>query len=185
MAIFSTLMRNIQLQLLPSIAQDPNDLDKTRPRDGLSAPSDHGSSRHNSSSNDAAEHLLPQGQFGVGMPSGLDFIIHSAMADRATLERSHPTRALVLLDINMFNAVSREACRSALEEHDEFRALLPSSIYSIHPTISAGTVNQTERSQLLNKLKDLRKDALSDLSLPALYYTSYSLTSTPSFAVEL
>jgi hypothetical protein len=42
------------------------------------------------------------------------------------LNTATPTRAHVLLDIiNMFNAVSREACRSALEEHDEFRALLP------------------------------------------------------------
>jgi hypothetical protein len=36
-----------------------------------------------------------------------------------------PTRALLLLDIvNMFNAVSREACRSVLATHDKFNALI-------------------------------------------------------------
>jgi hypothetical protein len=76
---------------------------------------------------DAAEFLLPQGQFGIGIPSGLDYIIHTTMADiERYLSLSSPTRALLMLDIiNMFNAVSREACRSVLERNDKFRALLP------------------------------------------------------------
>jgi hypothetical protein len=37
-----------------------------------------------------------------------------------------PTRALLMLDItNMFNAVSRDACRSVLERNDKFQPLLP------------------------------------------------------------
>jgi hypothetical protein len=76
---------------------------------------------------DAAEFLLPQGQFGIGIPSGLDFIIHSTMADlERHLNPTAPTRALLMLDIvNMFNAVSREACRSVLETNDKFSALIP------------------------------------------------------------
>ena len=30
---------------------------------------------------DAAKFLLPQGQFGIGIPSGLDFMIHSTMTN--------------------------------------------------------------------------------------------------------
>jgi hypothetical protein len=37
-----------------------------------------------------------------------------------------PTRAMLLLDIvNMFNAVSGEACRLVLEKHEQFNALIP------------------------------------------------------------
>ena len=49
------------------------------------------------------------------------------MADiERQLDPSAPTRALLLLDItNMFNAVSREACRSVLERNAKFRPSLP------------------------------------------------------------
>jgi hypothetical protein len=71
--------------------------------------------------------LLPQGQFGVGIPSGVDFIMHTTMADlERHLNSDSPTRALLLLNIiNMFNAVLREACRSMLEIHKQFCLLLP------------------------------------------------------------
>jgi hypothetical protein len=57
---------------------------------------------------DAAEHPLKQGQLGIGIPSGLDFVIHSTMADvERHLNPTAPTRAMLLLNIvNMFNAVS-------------------------------------------------------------------------------
>jgi hypothetical protein len=71
---------------------------------------------------DSAKHLLKQGQFGIGIPSGLDLIIHSTMAD---VER-HLNPTMLLLDIvNMFDAVSREACRSVLENHKKCNALIP------------------------------------------------------------
>ena len=82
---------------------------------------------------DFAEFLLPQGQFGINIPSGLDYIIHSTYTD---LERfvtfdpddtsKLPTRAVLFLDIaNMFNAISRDACRSVLQSHPVFKTLLP------------------------------------------------------------
>jgi hypothetical protein len=76
---------------------------------------------------DPAEFLLPQGQFGTGIPSGLDLITHSTMADLEQHLNPHsPTRALLPLDIiKRINAVSHKACRSMLENHELFCVLLP------------------------------------------------------------
>jgi hypothetical protein len=87
-------------------------------------------------SGDAAQFLLPQGQQGIGIPSGLDFVIHSTMADlEQHLSINAPTWALLLLDIvNMFNTVSRKACHSVLVAHDKFSTLIPffDIIYSVN-----------------------------------------------------
>ncbi len=84
-----------------AMCKDPNDHDKLRPL-GI------GSSFRRISAAlaitvlgfDAAEFLLPQGQFGIGVPSGLDCITHSTMADlERHLDSTAPTRALLMLSL--------------------------------------------------------------------------------------
>ena len=65
------------------------------------------------------EYLLPLGQFGITMPGGVQFIIHSVQAqiDKYINKPSTPTRALLLLDLkNFFNETSREACEHTLTQ---------------------------------------------------------------------
>jgi hypothetical protein len=76
--------------------------------------------------------LLQQGQFGIAIQGGIDFLLHSAQAqvyqyiDRPMESKLPPHRALLLLDIvNMFNEVSRDAARSILSKQPHFQALLP------------------------------------------------------------
>jgi hypothetical protein len=76
--------------------------------------------------------LIQQGQFGVAIPGGINFLLHSAQAqlyqyiDRPTEANKSPHRALLLLDIvNMFNEVSRDAARKILSTQPHFSALLP------------------------------------------------------------
>ncbi len=77
--------------------------------------------------------LLPL-QFGIGIPGGIDFTIHSttALCDKF-LDRNPeqirdgnlPTRALLLIDLqNFFNSVSRDELRDLLEKYD-LHYLLP------------------------------------------------------------
>jgi hypothetical protein len=117
--------------------KDPNNLDKVRPL-GIGSALRRLCAAYATTvlGADAAEHLLEQGQFGIGIPSGLDFIIHSTMADvQRHLDPTAPTRAMLLIDIvNMFNAVSREACRSVLKKHEKFNALIP--FFLRHPLFS-------------------------------------------------
>ena len=83
-------------------------------------------------SSDFAAYLLPQGQLGVGIPGGIDTIVHltrsAVESNIAALQAAgqSPTHALLLLDIvNMFNSVSRESCRFVLNRHPTLRRLLP------------------------------------------------------------
>jgi hypothetical protein len=76
--------------------------------------------------------LIQQGQFGIAIPGGIDFLLHSAQAqlyqyiDRPIMANKSPHRALLLLDIvNMFNEVSRNAARKILSTQPHFQALLP------------------------------------------------------------
>jgi hypothetical protein len=111
-----------------ALHKDPNDHDKVRPLGiGSSLRRITAALAITMLGTDAAKFLLPQGQFGIGIPSGSDFIMHSTMADpERHLNTTAPTRAMLLSDIvNMFNAVSREACCSVLASHIIFSTLLP------------------------------------------------------------
>jgi hypothetical protein len=76
--------------------------------------------------------LVQEGQFGVAIPGGINFLLHTSQAqlfqyiDRPLEAGTCPHRALLLLDIvNMFNEVSRDSARKALEQTNHFHALLP------------------------------------------------------------
>jgi hypothetical protein len=72
-----------------------------------------------------ADQLVPHGQFGIAIPGGLDFIVHSTQAQIQTYVTTHQ-RALVTLDIaNMFNAISRQACRHTIALEQSLHPLLP------------------------------------------------------------
>jgi hypothetical protein len=74
-----------------------------------------------------ASFLIPHGQLGINVPGGLDFIVHSTQAQLNTfMSPNQPTQALLTLDIaNMFNAISRQACRHALLQDNTLQPLLP------------------------------------------------------------
>jgi hypothetical protein len=109
-------------------------------------------------SGDAAQFLLlPQGQLVIVIPSGLDLVIHSTMADleQHLCPNAH-TRTLLLLNIiNMFNTVSCKACHSVLAAHAKCSALIPffDILYSVknpcwyrQPDGSFATFDQAEGS---------------------------------------
>ena len=75
-----------------------------------------------------ATYLIPNGQFGIACPGGLNFIYHTMQAQMELLltDPNHSSHALLLLNIvNMFNAISQEACHMTLTNHPIFSALLP------------------------------------------------------------
>jgi hypothetical protein len=74
-----------------------------------------------------ATFLIPHGQLAINVPGGLDFIIHSTQAQiQHYIDIPNPTRALLTLDItNMFNAISRQACRHTISQNPTLHALLP------------------------------------------------------------
>jgi hypothetical protein len=71
-----------------------------------------------------AEFLVPHGQLGIAVPGGLDFIVHSTQAQVQTYVATHQ-QALLTLDIaNMFNAISRQACRHTISHEQQLQPLL-------------------------------------------------------------
>lgn len=65
--------------------------------------------------------LLQAHQFGVGVPAGIDAIIHAAKTELAT----NPDSILLLMDfINAFNSISRKLMREQLIKHG-FHWLIP------------------------------------------------------------
>ena len=75
-----------------------------------------------------ATYLIPNGQFGIACPGSLNFIYHTMQAQMELLltDPDHSSHALLLLNIvNMFNAVSQDACHMTLASHPIFSALLP------------------------------------------------------------
>ena len=72
--------------------------------------------------------LVPLGQFGINLPGGIDFTIHTTLLEieKYLPHHANSQRALLLLDIhNMFNAVSRHAARHELMQHQYLCALVP------------------------------------------------------------
>jgi hypothetical protein len=67
--------------------------------------------------NQIVKFLLPYGQFGIAVPVGNDFVIHStqSLINRYLPHHTTCTRAILLLDlVNMFNEVSHDACHDVL-----------------------------------------------------------------------
>ena len=81
---------------------------------------------------DIAELCAPDGQYGIAIKGGLEFLVHKAQAqyhlfiDSPNQHMKPLLRALLLLDItNMFNELSRDACRLLLLSTPELHDLVP------------------------------------------------------------
>jgi hypothetical protein len=82
--------------------------------------------------NDIAELYAPDGQCGIAIKGGLEFIVHKAQAqyhlfiDKPNKQKEPASRVLLLLDItNMFNEISRDACRLLLLARPELKDTVP------------------------------------------------------------
>ena len=81
---------------------------------------------------DIAQLYAPDGQYGIAVKGGLEFIVHKAQAqyhlfiDTPHKQKQPVSRVLLLLDItNMFNEISRDACRLLLSSTPELKDLVP------------------------------------------------------------
>jgi hypothetical protein len=81
---------------------------------------------------DFAKLLLPQGQVGIAIHGGIEFLIHSAQTQldhyirQPMASKALPQCALLLLDIvNMFNETSREHAKDVLLSKPQFHGLIP------------------------------------------------------------
>jgi hypothetical protein len=116
-----------------ALHKDPNDDSKLRPIGiGTAYRRIAGAVIMTLYANRFSSFLLTEGQFGIAISGGIDFLLHSAQAqlhqyiDRPLASNQAPHRALLSLDItNMFNAVSRDAARAVLANNSQFHALLP------------------------------------------------------------
>jgi hypothetical protein len=116
-------------QYVVALHKDPQNLNKLRPIGiGTALRRITAASLMTQLGTTIAETLLPHGQLGIAISGGLDFICHSTQAQLETFMLTPQTssRALVCLDIeNMFNAISRQACRQQLSLNPHLQPLLP------------------------------------------------------------
>jgi hypothetical protein len=124
-----TVKPYLAAQYVVALHKDPQNLDKLRPIGiGTALRRITAAALMTQLGTTIAETLLPHGQLGIAISGGLDFICHSTQAQ---IEMFMPTphqssRALVCLDIeNMFNAISRQACRHQLTTTPQLQTLLP------------------------------------------------------------
>jgi hypothetical protein len=117
-------------QYVVALHKDPKNLDKIRPIGIGTALRRITAAILMSQFNTAfAEILTPHGQLGIAISGGLDFICHSTQAQVSQFMPTpqQSSRALLSLDIiNMFNAISRQACRhQLLAKYPALQPLLP------------------------------------------------------------
>jgi hypothetical protein len=116
-------------QYVVALHKDPNALDKIRPIGiGTALRRITAATLMTQYGSDIADILTPHGQLGIAISGGLDFICHSTQAQLSTFmpDPQHSSRALLTLDItNMFNAISRQACRYQLSKFSTIHSLLP------------------------------------------------------------
>jgi hypothetical protein len=98
--------------------KDPKDLTRIRPLGiGTALRRLAGSLIMTIFHNEIVQYLLPDGQFGIAVPGGTDYVIHStqSLIDQFLSDPTNSSRVILLLDlINMFNEVSRLACHDVL-----------------------------------------------------------------------
>jgi hypothetical protein len=82
--------------------------------------------------NDIAQLHAPDGQHGIAIKGGLEFIVHKAQAqchlflDKPNKQKEPASRVPLLLDItNMFDEISRDACRLLLLATPELKDMVP------------------------------------------------------------
>jgi hypothetical protein len=119
----------IATQYVVALHKDPSNLDKIRPIGiGTTLRRITAATLMTKYGSTFSETLAPHGQLGIAISGGLDFICHSTQAQLQTFMPSpnQSSRALVMLDIeNMFNAISRQACRYQLTNHPILQELVP------------------------------------------------------------
>jgi hypothetical protein len=125
----ATVKPYLSAQYVVALHKDPNNLDKLRPIGiGTALRRITAACLMTQFGSTIAEVLLPHGQLGIAISGGLDFICHSTQAQLETFMPTPQasTRALLSLDIeNMFNAISRGACRQQLHNNPKLQPLLP------------------------------------------------------------
>jgi hypothetical protein len=125
----TTVKPYISAQYVVALHKDANNLDKLRPIGiGTSLRRITAACLMTQYGTTIAETLLPHGQLGIAISGGLDFICHSTQAQLETFmpNPGNSSRALISLDIeNMFNAISRSACRHQLLQNTKLQPLLP------------------------------------------------------------
>jgi hypothetical protein len=82
--------------------------------------------------NDIAQLCAPDGQYGIAIKGGLEFIVHKAQAqchlfiDKPNKQKEPASRVLLLSDItNMFDEISRDPCRLLLLATPELKDMVP------------------------------------------------------------
>lgn len=113
-------------QYVIALHKDPKNLDKIRPIGiGTALRRITAATLMTAHGPTIADFLVPHGQMGIAIPGGLDFIVHSTQAQIQTYITTHQ-RALITLDIeNMFNAISRQACRHTIIQEPTLQPLCP------------------------------------------------------------
>jgi hypothetical protein len=113
-------------QYVIALHKDPTNLEKIRPIGiGTALRRITAATLMTAYGHTIADFLVPHGQMGIAIPGGLEFIIHSTQAQLQTYVTTHQP-ALVTLDIeNMFNAISRQACLSTLNQETTLQPLIP------------------------------------------------------------
>ena len=128
-----TIARLLRSNRFIAFHKDPNDPTKLRPIGiGTAYRRIVGALITTTFATDFATFLLPQGQVGIAVHGGIEFLIHSAQAQldhyiqQPIANANNPHRALLLLDIvNMFNETSRDCAKDVLLSQPQFRSILP------------------------------------------------------------
>jgi hypothetical protein len=128
-----TTSLNFGSQCFTALHKDINDLKKKRPISiGTALRRTNSATLLEHHRNDIAELCAPDGQYGIAIKGGLEFIVHKAQAqchlfiDKPNKQKEPASRVLLLLDItNMFNEISRDACRLLLLATPELKDMVP------------------------------------------------------------
>jgi hypothetical protein len=128
-----TTSLNFGSQCFTALCKDINDLKKKRPISiGTALRRTNSATLLEHHRNDIAELHAPDGQHGIAIKGGLEFIVHKAQAqchlfiDRPNKQKEPVSRVPLLLDVtNMFNEISRDACRLLSLATPELKDMAP------------------------------------------------------------
>jgi hypothetical protein len=128
-----TTTLNFGSQYFTALYKDTNNLKKKRPISiGTALRRVNSAILLEHHRNDIARLYAPDGQYGIAVKGGLEFIVHKAQAqyhlfiDTPNQHKQPVSRVLLLLDItNMFNEISRDACRLLLSSTPELQDMVP------------------------------------------------------------
>jgi hypothetical protein len=128
-----TTSLNFGSQCFTALCKDINDLKKKRPISiGTALRRKNSATLLEHHRNDIAQFCAPDGQHGIATKGGLEFIVHKAQAqcllfvDKPNKQKEPVSRVPLLLDItNMFNEISRDACRLLLLATPELKDIVP------------------------------------------------------------